>query len=148
MSAAAEARALVAGQTAGMLATSSTGHPWASLVAYAVLDDGSPVLVLSELAEHGRNLLAEPHASLVVADLSASDDPLACPRVTLAGQARQPPAADADRAREAFLAKVPNASMYADFEDFRLWVLRVERVRWVGGYGKVESIDVSAYRSG
>jgi hypothetical protein len=83
-----------------------------------------------------------------VADLSASDDPLACPRATLAGQARQPPAADAGPAREAFLATVPNAESYAGFADFTLWVLRVERVRWVAGYGRVESIDVAAYRAG
>ena len=143
-----DARALVGSQRAGMLATSSAGHPWGSLVAYAVLGDGSPVLMVSELAEHGRNLLADPRASLVVADLAASEDPLACPRVTLTGQARQPPAADEGPAREAYLTSVPNAEAYADFDDFTLWVLRVERVRWVGGYGRMESIDVAAYRAG
>ena len=146
MPAAREARELVAGQNVGMLATSSTGHPWGSVVAYGVLDDGSPVLLVSRMAEHGRNLLAEPRASLVVTDRSASEDPLACPRVTLAGYVRQPSGDEAERALEAFLAAVPHSSEYASFADFTLWVLRVERVRWVGGYARMESIDPTAYR--
>ena len=141
-----DARALVGSQSAGTLATSSAGHPWGSLVAYGVLDDGSPVLLVSRLAEHGRNLLAEPRASLVVTDLSVSDDPLACPRVTLAGHVRQPSGDEATAALERFLESVPHGSEYARFADFSLWVLRVERIRWVGGYGRMESVDLTAYR--
>jgi heme iron utilization protein len=146
VSAARDARALVAAQSAGLLATSSAGHPWGSLVAYGTLDDGSPVLLVSRMAEHGRNLMAEPRASLVVTDLSVSDDPLACPRVTLAGHVRQPSGDEAREALAAFVAAVPHASDYARFADFTLWVLRVERVRWVEGYGRMESIDAPSYR--
>lgn len=146
MTSASDARELVASQSAGLLATSSAGHPWGSLVAFGALEDGSPVLLVSRMAEHGRNLLAEPRASLVVTDLSASDDPLACPRVTLAGHARQPSGADAQTALDTFLAAVPHSSHYAQFADFTLWVLRPDRVRWVGGYGRMDSIDPTAYR--
>jgi heme iron utilization protein len=142
-----EARALVASQSAGLLATSSAGHPWGSLVAYGLLDDGSPVLLVSRMAEHGRNLLAEPRASLVVTDQSAHEDPLACPRVTLAGHVRQPSGKEAQHALARFMDRVPHSSQYAAFADFTLWVLRVERVRWVAGYGRMESIDVAAYRA-
>ena len=82
----------------------------------------------------------------MVTDLSASDDPLACPRVTLAGHVRQPSGEEAQTALAAFLAAVPHASHYAQFADFTLWVLRVERVRWVEGYGRMESVDPLAYR--
>ena len=147
MSAAArQARALVASQSAGMLATLSAGHPWGSLVAYGVLDDGSPVLLVSRMAEHGRNLLADPRASLAIADLSVSDDPLACPRVTLIGHVLKPVGEDAQTALSRFLEAVPHASQYAQFEDFMLWVLRVDRARWVGGYGRMATIDPGAYR--
>ena len=146
MASAHEARELVASQSSGLLATCSAGHPWGSLVAYGPLDDGSPVLLVSRMAEHGRNLLAEPRASLVVTDLSVSDDPLACPRVTLSGHVRQPSGENAQTALAAFMAAVPHASRYARFADFTLWVLRVERVRWVGGYGRMDAIDPAAYR--
>ncbi len=68
-----------------MLATlTADGDPWASLVAYGLLG-GSPVLCVSNLAEHGRNLAGDPRASLSIAAASTDPDPLAGSRITLAG---------------------------------------------------------------
>jgi heme iron utilization protein len=140
-----EARTLVAGASAGTLATlSDDGAPWASLVAYAALDDGSPVLFVSSLAEHTRNLEREPRASLVVT-AAAAGDVLAAGRVTLAGTAERPAGELAQLARDRFVAAVPSAKAYASFRDFSLWVLRVERVRWVGGYGRMASATGADY---
>jgi putative heme iron utilization protein len=141
-----EARTLVAQTNVATLATlSDDGTPWASLVSYAALDDGSPVLFVSTLAEHGRNLDRDPRASLVVAETTRYSDPLAHGRVTLAGRVERP-AGDTERVvRAAYLASVPTASMYAEYGDFSLYVLKVERVRWVGGYGRMDSADAEAY---
>jgi putative heme iron utilization protein len=142
-----EARTLLARTNVGALATLATdGGPWASLATYGLLDDGAPVLCLSHLAEHGRNLAADPRASVMVAQPDPPADPLAAARVTLAGRAERPadPAALA-AARAAHLAGAPAASIYVDFSDFSLWVLRVERVRWVGGYGRMDSSTAGDY---
>ena len=48
-------------------------------------------------------------------------------------------------ARAAHLAAVPSAELYVDFDDFRLFVLQVERVRWVGGYGRMDSVDAAGF---
>jgi heme iron utilization protein len=145
-SAAEEARTLVAGTNAGTLATlCEDGSPWASLVAYGTLDDGAPVLFVSRLAQHGRNLLREPRASLVVAAQPAGDDVLAAGRVTLAGVAERPEGEAARLALDRYVAAVPAAKAYAGFGDFSLWVLRTERVRWVGGYGRMASATGGAY---
>jgi len=142
-----EARTLLAAGTTGTLATlSDDGTPWASLVTYGQLDDGSPVLLLSTLAEHGRNLLERRQASLMVADPTHEGDALAGGRVTLAGEMVRPedhPLGDA--AREAHLAAVPSATTYVDFEDFSLWILSVERARWVGGYGRMDTAYADDY---
>jgi heme iron utilization protein len=137
--AAAEARALADRATVGALATISLddGHPWASLVAYAMLDDGSPVLCLSRLAEHGANVEADARASLMVAEPDPGPDPLDAGRATLAGRVHRPAGDEAAAARAAYLARVPSAAAYIDFDDFSLWVLTVERIRWVGGYGRM-----------
>jgi putative heme iron utilization protein len=141
-----EARALVASGNVATLAThSDDGYPWASLVAYGSLPDGAPVLFVSRLAEHARNLERDPRASLVVADPRPGKDVLASGRVTLAGIAERPDAGRASAAADAYVAAVPAAKAYADFRDFSLWVLRVERVRWVGGYGRMASTDAAAY---
>src|SRR3954447_25549929 len=130
-----EARTLVAATNVATLATlSEDGSPWASLVTFAALTDGAPVLFVSTLAEHGRNLARDGRASVVVAQPSPSGDPLAAGRVTLAGTARRPEGADADAARAAYLTGVDEADLFIAFSDFSLYVLDVERVRWVGGY--------------
>ena len=144
--AAEEARALVASTNVGTLAThSQDGFPWASLVAFGSLEHGSPVLFVSRLAEHARNLERDPRASLVVADPHPGADALASGRVTLAGTAEHPGPELAGIAQEAYVEAVPSAKAYTNFGDFSLWVLRVERVRWVGGYGRMESVDAEAY---
>lgn len=147
LSGAEEARTLVAATTVAALATvTGEGDPWASLSTYGLLADGSPVLCLSHLAEHGRNLLGDARASLLIASPEAAADPLAGARVTLAGRARRP-ADEASHAalRAAHLASVPSAIAYIDFSDFSLWVLSVERVRWVGGYGRMDSASAAEY---
>jgi heme iron utilization protein len=147
LSAAEEARTLVAATNVAALATlTSEGDPWASLVTYGVLDDGALVLCLSRLAEHGRNLAGDPRASVVITQVDGPPDPLARARVTLAGRAERPadPATMA-AARAVHLASVPASRTYIDFSDFSVWLLRVERARWVGGYGRMDSASGIAY---
>lgn len=145
-SAAEEARTIVAATNLATLASlSKDGHPWGSFVTYGTLADGSPVLCLSTLAEHGRNLPRDPRASLVVAATPGEGDPLDSGRVTLAGTAHVPEGIELEDARAAHLAAVPGADAYMDFGDFTIWVLRVERVRWVGGFGRMDSADAASY---
>jgi putative heme iron utilization protein len=144
-SAAEQARTIAAAANAATLATlTADGDPWASLVAYGLVG-GAPVLCVSNLAEHGRNLANDPRASLSIATESSDADPLATSRVTLAGVVGSPVGADRDAARSAYLAAVPAARFYIEYSDFTLWVLRVERVRWVGGYGRMDSATGAQY---
>ncbi|OBF78557.1 pyridoxamine 5'-phosphate oxidase [Mycobacterium sp. 852002-51613_SCH5001154] len=144
-SAAEQARSIAAATNAATLATlTADGDPWASLVAYGLLD-GMPVLCVSSLAEHGRNLARDPRASLSIVAASDDTDPLAGSRITLAGTAAEPTRSERGDARAAFLTAVPAARRYLDFSDFSLWVLRVQRVRWVGGYGRMDSATGDQY---
>lgn len=121
-----EARTLVAaGTLAGLATVGEDGAPWASLVRYEALEDGTPLLMLSTLAEHGRNVARDPRASLVITEAEPGLDR---GRVTLAGR----------------LERVERA---VPFGDFTAYALRVERVRWVGGYGRMGSADGDAYRA-
>jgi heme oxygenase (biliverdin-IX-beta and delta-forming) len=141
-----EARTLLAATNVGALATlTGDGDPWGSIVTYGLLGDGSPVLCVSQLAEHGRNLDADARASLVVSAPLDEAYPLAGGRVTVAGRARRPADDEAGAARAAHLAAVPSAELYVDFGDFSLWVLDVQRARWVGGYGRMASAEAGAY---
>ena len=143
-SAAEEARTIAAStNTATLASLSQDGSPWASLVTYGLLD-GAPVLCVSHMAEHGRNLAGDRRASISVVAPGHDDDALAHGRITLAGIVVRPDGAEWDAARDAHVAAVPAARYYVDFSDFALWV-RVERVRWVGGYGRMDSTTGEAY---
>lgn len=144
-SAAEEARTIAASTNTGTLATLTVdGDPWASFVTYGLLG-GAPVLCVSTLAEHGRNLAADPRASIAIVSPSAESDPLASGRITLAGVAEAPSGEERAAARDAHLAAVAAAKYYIDYTDFALWVLRVHRVRWVGGYGRMDSATGEDY---
>lgn len=144
-SAAEEARTIAASTNSATLASlTAEGDPWASFVTYGLLD-GAPVLCVSNLAEHGRNLAGDPRASLAIVAPATESDPLANARVTLAGRVERPRGDEQAAAREAHLAAVAAAKYYIDYTDFSLWVLRVQRVRWVGGYGRMESTSGADY---
>ena len=143
-----EARTLVSSVTVGYLATAGEdGAPWCSLVVYGPTAQGDPVLLVSTMAEHGRNLLHDRRASLALNDPAAPGDPLDRPRITLAGRVVRPEGERAEEALDAHVAAIPGARLYAGWQDFTLWVLEVQRVRWVGGFAVMETISGGDYRA-
>ncbi len=140
------ARTLVAQISTGTLCTLAldpAGYPYGSFVTVA-FDRGNPVFLISGLAEHTKNLAQDPRASLLVAE-SVSADPLANGRATLLGPCTRV-AGDGGSARTSFLATHPNAAYYADFRDFAFWMLEVESVRYIGGYGRMSWIGTGEWQ--
>ena len=134
------ARTLVAQISTGTLCTLALepeGYPYGSFVTVA-FDAGNPVFLISGLAEHTKNLERDDRASLLVAE-SGSQDPLANGRVTMLGPCTRV-GADGGSARAAFLAAHPNSAYYANFSDFTFWKLRVNAIRYIGGYGRMSWI--------
>jgi heme iron utilization protein len=119
-------------------------YPFGSLVAAAVDARGVPLLLLSSLAEHTKNLSDCPHASLLYAEHVAVD-PLAGPRVTLVGNVIRIGNDQRDSARAAYLAHHPSASTWVDFPDFAFHRLDIVEIRMVAGFGKMGWIDVGDY---
>jgi putative heme iron utilization protein len=141
------ARTLVARISTGTLCTLALepeGYPYGSFVTVA-FDEGNPVFLISGLAEHTKNLERDPRASLLVAE-SGSEDPLANGRVTLLGLCLRVDE-DGGSARAAFLAAHPNSAYYADFSDFAFWKLRVNAIRYIGGYGRMSWISQADWQA-
>jgi heme iron utilization protein len=136
---------LIATGTLCTIARDPAGYPHGSLVTFA-LDAEQPVFLISEVAEHTKNLRADERASLLVAE-SHAGDPLANGRVTLLGRCAPVQPAHRDRARAVYLAQHPNAAYYADFKDFALWSLGVESVRYIGGYGRMSWVSATDWSS-
>ena len=131
-------------QTHAVLATSLAeapgGQPYASLVAVACDIDASPLMLLSDLAQHSRNIAYEPRVSLLFDATEGHPDPLAGPRLTVLGRAK---AVDDGRLLGRFTARHPSASLYAGFADFRLYRVAVDRAHLVAGFGRIEWIEAS-----
>jgi heme iron utilization protein len=137
----AAARSLIVRCGTGSLATlGADGHPFASFVTTAPGPDGAPLLLLSRLAVHTRNLERDPRASLLLVEPEAeAADPLARSRLTLSGSVAR--AGDQAAAREAFLARHPAAEGYAGFADFSVWRLAPIACHLVAGFGRIAGLD-------
>ena len=141
-------RTLAARSRHGLLSTLTcdpAGYPYGSLVNFALEDNGSPLLLISGLAEHTANLGADPRASLLVHEYAAGFDPLALGRVTLVGRAARVSEDGTAAARELFLAVHPTAARYLGMRDFGFWRLTVESLRYIGGFGRMSWVDAPSW---
>lgn len=111
--------------------------PYASLVLVAVDHDLSPILLLSDLAEHTKAMTADPRVSLLIDGTGGLAQPLTGPRVTLLGRAAK---TDDEGLKQRFLRRHPDAGMYAGFRDFNFYRVSLERAHLVGGFGKIRWI--------
>jgi len=142
------ARTLVHQGRAGTLATLSRrhpGHPFASIMPYALDDMGRPLFLISSMAMHTQNLGGDARASLLVTQPGATGDPLASGRVTLMGRAQRLSGDDVAAARSAYLAAHANAAYWVDFEDFSFWRLDVDDVYFVGGFAAMGWVEAGEY---
>src|SRR5882757_6844313 len=114
--------------------------PYASLVLVAVAHDLSPILLMSDLAEHSKAIAADNRVSLLFDGTAGLDQPLTGPRVTLMGRAEQ---TGEERLKKRFLARHPDAAMYAGFGDFRFYRVALERAHLVGGFGKIRWLTMA-----
>lgn len=131
----AEAKRLLRAIRAGALATVSAEGPFASLASVATLPDGSPLMVLSQLAAHTRHLAEDPRCSLLLAE-TGKGDPLAHPRLTVVGRALQATAEQRGAWRTRFLARHPKAELYVDFTDFSFWRIEIASAHLNGGFAR------------
>jgi putative heme iron utilization protein len=120
-----------------------TGHPFGSLVTVATEFDGTPIILLSGLAAHSRNLADDPRASLLFED-RISGDPQTGARATVIGRVER--IVDDGSARRRYLARNPDAALYADFGDFAFHRLVLEDGHLVAGFGRAMRVKAEDIR--
>lgn len=131
----------------GSLATLSflmPGYPFATIVPFALNEQHHPVFLLSDLAEHTKNILANCKASLLVHS-AIGQNVLTAERVSIAGDIMQiVPSADLV-AR--YLRYHPDAKDYLALGDFFFYQLTPQRSRYVGGFGRMGWIETEEWES-
>jgi putative heme iron utilization protein len=140
------ARRLIRGAERGVLSTrlaENDGWPYGSLVLVAIDHDLSPILLLSDLAEHTKNIAADPRASLLIDGTIGHDDPLSAPRVALMGRVAR---IDDRPSAARYIAHHPASALYAGFADFHFFRLTIERAHLVAGFGRIRWLQESEIR--
>jgi putative heme iron utilization protein len=132
------ARSLLRRSRQGALATLNpgSGDPYCSLVNVASHGDGSPILLISRLALHTQNILADSRVSLML-DGRAQGDPLEGSRIMLAGRAEQAGGDAVATLRRRYLNAHPSAEAFVDFKDFSFFRIRPAGAHLVAGFGRI-----------
>src|SRR5258707_7967430 len=132
------ARSLLRRSRQGALATlmRGSGDPYCSLVNVASHPDGSPILLISRLALHTRNILGDPRVSVML-DERAEGDPLEGARIMLAGRPQEAGGDDAAILRRRYLNAHPSAEAFVDFKDFSFFRIRPSGAHLVAGFGRI-----------
>lgn len=144
MSEGTEARRYLRRHRTGVLATVSKrlgGYPFGSVVPFVLDRDAQPVVLVSRLAEHTKNMTADPRASLLVHD--AGEDVQNAARLTLVGDAE--PFGEPSAIVARYLRYLPDARALLDLGDFSFWRLRAVFVRHIAGFGAIRSITPQSF---
>jgi putative heme iron utilization protein len=115
------------------------GDPYCSLVNVAAAADGTPLLLISRLAIHTKNVLADPRVSLML-DERKPGDPLEGARVMLMGTTA---VTEDPAARRRYLAQQPEAEMFAGFADFAFYAVKLKGAHLVAGFGRIVDLSPS-----
>jgi putative heme iron utilization protein len=138
-------RSLLRRSRQGALATLMTGSgdPYCSLVNVASHPDGSPILLISRLAIHTKNLLADARVSLML-DERAEGDPLEGSRIMLSGHAEEV-ASEREVVRRRYLNAHPSAEAFVDFKDFSFFRIRPTGTHLVAGFGRIVDLKPAQF---
>lgn len=137
-----EARGLLLAASQGVLSTHSKdmpGYPFGSVAPYCLNDAGEPVFLISEIAQHTRNLRADPRCSFIV--IAGGDDIQANARLTLVGECTPVPPDEVEALAGRYYRYFPESLDFHRIHDFVFFVLKPVRCRFIGGFGRIHWLD-------
>ncbi len=137
---AAAVRKLMNNERQGVLCTLSLKHdgwPFGSVTPYALSAAGEPIILISGLAEHTRNILADSRVSLFIQDAEAMSNPQAGARLTLMGIATPVTESEIEDATRRYSARFPESQQSFQLGDFRLFKIELKQARFIGGFGEM-----------
>lgn len=137
MSLASEARQFLRATRSGVLSTFSTkftGYPFGSVAPFVLDHSGQPIVLISTIAEHTKNIIANPKVSLLA--FAGDEDLQASARLTLIGEAVKIDTEDVNL-RNRYLRYFPQAAGYFETHDFNFYRIEIAQARYIGGFGKM-----------
>lgn len=122
----------------GILSTHSVeypGYPFGSVVPFCLDESGQPLILISALAQHTRNIIANPKVSLTLLDQDDGNVQQS-ERLTLLADTVE--VDNVESCAERYYRHFPSARGYHDQLDFRFFRLKVIQLRYIGGFGRIQ----------
>jgi len=141
------ARELLENCREGILSTHSLdvpGYPFGSLTPYALDSHNRPVILISAIAQHTKNLIANPKVCLTVAETAETQNKQALARLSYMADAELV-SHDQDTF-DRYFARFPESRAYFGTHDFAFYRLNPVRLRFIGGFGKIFWIEKEAVK--
>ena len=142
-----EARNLLRNKEKAVLSTHSVskeGYPFGSVTTYMTDHRGHPIIYISHLAQHTRNIKENPKLSILVSEEN-EDDINAGARLTLLGTIELLNDEEVVETSKKFYLQFPESRAYQNTYDFKFYRLRVEHVRYIGGFGQIYWLNLEEF---
>jgi hypothetical protein len=136
-----DAHSLLLSEYHGVLSTHSVdapGYPFGSVVPYCMDSDGQPVILISTIAQHTKNIQENPKVSLIVTEGEANDVQ-AAPRLTWLGNANI--VSDDENVSIRYYKYFPESRDYHKTHDFNFYRIELVRARYIGGFGIIRWLE-------
>ena len=130
----------------GVLSTLSIKHdgwPFGSATPYAISAPGDPIILVSSLAEHTKNMMNDPRVSLFIQDTTTNKNPQSIARATLLGVVEAVNENESEDAAQRYLSRFPEAAQNFQMGGFSMQRIVVKQVRYIGGFGNMFWVDLS-----
>lgn len=140
-----EARELLNSRSFGVLSTLSVkleGFPFGSVVPYCLDGTGAPVILISTIAEHTRNLTNDSRCSITI--FRDSEDVQSNGRLCLVGNMEKLPHED-EVTPEKYYRHFPKSTGYHQAHDFSFYRLNIKDIRYIGGFGRIHWLDAKDF---
>ena len=114
------------------------GYPYGSVMPFVLGHDCQPILFISSIAEHTKNIIANPKVSLLVfqSELKNAEDLHANGRLTLIGKAEKLDKNNSDLMAR-YCRYLPESTEYLTMHDFQFYRINITLARYIAGFGKM-----------
>lgn len=113
------------------------GHPFGSVSPIALTNEGDVIFYVSDIAQHARNLHHDPRLSVTLFEPALQGDQNEQARLTLSGEAAPMVGEPGQQALARYLKLFPDAVNYTKAHDFKMWGMKVDHIRYIGGFGEI-----------
>jgi putative heme iron utilization protein len=141
------ARNLLRTKEKAILSTHSVsreGYPFGSVTTYISDYSGNPIIYISHLAQHTRNIKTDPKISMIITEENGKDINAGA-RLTLLGKATLIDKSEEKDISEKFWARFPESRMYQNSHDFKFYRIKLEHIRYIGGFGQIHWVPLNEF---